>query len=128
MIKIEKLYDNCEAVINGSERLLEGQLITIDELNTMKVKTGSIMYSVDEIDLVTVSANLVVEQPDNSNKESNLDTSLFLETISINDFKTSSDSDTSLILEAANTPAISKPASAKPVVTKPKTVVQKPKL
>ena len=45
----------------------------------------------------------------------------------INDFKTSSDSDTSLILEAANTPAISKPASIKPVVTKPKTVVQKPK-
>lgn len=127
MIKIEKLYDNCEAVINGSERLLEGQLITIDELNTMKVKTGSIMYSVNETDLVTVSANPAVEQLDNSSKGSNPDTSLFLETISINDFKSSSDSDTSLILEAANNPEISKPASIKPVVAKPKTIAQKPK-
>lgn len=86
MIKVEKLQDNCIAIINGNQRLLEGQLITREELETLDVQEGTIIYSVDEKELRAVPAKKEEIKPP-----------------VIQDFVQGSDSDTSLLLEASNT-------------------------
>jgi hypothetical protein len=59
MVKIEKLLDGAKVTIerNGVEAaVLEGQLFPEYELNTLKVHSGKVIYSVDETDVVEVAA------------------------------------------------------------------------
>ena len=59
MIKIEKLIDSAKAVFtrNGTETpVFAGQLLGHNEIGTLKVLSGSVLYSVDETELVTVKA------------------------------------------------------------------------
>ena len=59
MIKIEKLLDSGKAVFirEGNETpAFAGQLLNYAEIETLKVLEGSVLYSIDESELVTVKA------------------------------------------------------------------------
>lgn len=59
MIKIEKLLDGARVTIqrNGLEvTLLEGQLFPEHELNSLKVHSGRVVYSVNEQEVVEAAA------------------------------------------------------------------------
>lgn len=81
MVKIEKLNDSI-VTINGFERVMEGQLITRADLETLNVEKGFVTYSIDEKEIITIEAapvnppSVVAEISD---KVSDSGTSLFLE-------------------------------------------------
>ncbi len=73
MIKVEKLLNDCKAFINSTDQLQLGQLITSSEFETMSVHSGSITVSVDEKELITISAKVEVVTPPTA-KEVSLNT------------------------------------------------------
>lgn len=56
MIKIEALLNGCKATIvrhGHSMPVYLGMLMTLEELETLKLLSGSITYSVEEVDVIT---------------------------------------------------------------------------
>lgn len=56
MIKIEKLSEDCKAILKSGDQVFNGQLITHEEFETLKVITGSVLVSIDEKELKIVEA------------------------------------------------------------------------
>lgn len=56
MIKIEKLKNDAEATIDGVSPLFEGQLITHQQLTTLVVTKGTVVFSIDELEVKEVSS------------------------------------------------------------------------
>lgn len=56
MVKIEKLSEGCKAILKSGDQVFNGQLITHEEFETLKVITGSVLVSIDEKELKIVEA------------------------------------------------------------------------
>lgn len=71
MIKIEKISPNIRATIErqgaGKVNLYQGMLLSRTEFDTLKFDIGSITYSIDELEVVTITKDTsnepVVENP-----------------------------------------------------------------
>ena len=55
MIKIESIKENTTATINNGIPVYTGQLISHEEYSTLKVSGGSVVVSIDELDIVTIN-------------------------------------------------------------------------
>lgn len=55
MIKIESIKENTLATINNGIPVYTGQLISHEEYSTLKVSGGSLVVSVDELEIVTIN-------------------------------------------------------------------------
>lgn len=66
MVKIERVLDGAVATVirNGQEvQLFQGQLINYDELSTLKVIGGKVIYSVNETDVVELVGEVIPPPP-----------------------------------------------------------------
>lgn len=55
MIKIESIKENTTATINNGIPVYTGQLISHEEYSTLKVSGGSLVVSIDELEIVTIN-------------------------------------------------------------------------
>ena len=55
MIKIESIKENTTATINNGIPVYTGQLISHEEYSTLKVSGGSVVVSIDELEIVTIN-------------------------------------------------------------------------
>lgn len=65
MVKVEALLNGCKATIirhGNSMPVYLGMLMTREELETLKVLSGSITYSVDEIEVITKHCEVPTKQ------------------------------------------------------------------
>lgn len=60
MIKIERIACESATITRGDEQiaLFEGQIVHGHDLESLKVVNGELVYSVDELELVTVTGEL----------------------------------------------------------------------
>ena len=62
MIKIESIKENTTATINNGIPVYTGQLISHEEYSTLKVSGGSVVVSIDELEIVTINDELEKEK------------------------------------------------------------------
>lgn len=55
MIKIERMSEGCKATINGSQ-IFVGQLFNYQDIKTLEVTAGKVMYTIDENEIKEVEA------------------------------------------------------------------------
>ena len=59
MIKIERMSEGCKATVNGSQ-IFVGQLFDYNDIESLAITVGKVMYTVDENEVKEVEAEVVV--------------------------------------------------------------------
>lgn len=60
MIKIERMSEGCKATVNGSQ-IFVGQLFDYNDIESLAVTVGKVMYTVDEAEVKEVEAAVGAE-------------------------------------------------------------------
>jgi hypothetical protein len=60
MIKIERMSEGCKATVNGSQ-IFVGQLFGYNDIESLVVTEGKVMYTIDEAEVKEVEAAVVVQ-------------------------------------------------------------------